>query len=145
MPQIRKLALEEVQALQSKGKGQRKLVEEEYDTMLKQYTIGEYGEAYLEPGENRLTIRNRLRAAMRRRGFDLDFKRTSAELIRFKVIEEARADHSISVALIDVPEVISSDAPPKKRGGRPKAIAAPPALAEEPAPKKRGGRPKKSI
>ena len=62
MPQVRKLAPEEVQTLQNKGKGQRKLVEEQYDTILSDYAIGEYGEAMLDEEDNRLTVRNRLKA-----------------------------------------------------------------------------------
>jgi hypothetical protein len=52
---------------QNKGKGQRKLTEELYDGILAAYAVGEYGEAALEDGENRLTVRNRLRAAASRR------------------------------------------------------------------------------
>jgi hypothetical protein len=35
MPQVRKLAPEEVQDIQNKGKGLRKLVEEQYDAILR--------------------------------------------------------------------------------------------------------------
>ena len=62
MPTMRKLTLEEVQALQDKGKGPRKLVEEQYDVILGDYEVGDYGEAELEPDEKRLTVRSRLRA-----------------------------------------------------------------------------------
>jgi hypothetical protein len=56
MPQVRKLAPEEIQELQDKGKGPRKLVEEQYDAILSDYATGEYGEALLEPEEKRLTV-----------------------------------------------------------------------------------------
>ena len=55
MPTMRKLTPDEVQALQDKGKGPRKLVEEQYDAILSDYDVGDYGEAELEPEENRLT------------------------------------------------------------------------------------------
>jgi len=59
MPQARKLSADEVQSLQNKGKSPRKLLEEEYTAILSDYAVGDYGEATLAPGENRLTIRNR--------------------------------------------------------------------------------------
>lgn len=86
MPNVRKLSQEEVRALENKGKGQRKLVEEEYDTILGEYSENDYGEALLEPGENRLTVRNRLKAAARRRGLAIDFRRTKDDLLRFQVV-----------------------------------------------------------
>ena len=89
MPQVRKLAPEEVQELQNKGKGQRKLVEEQYDAILNDYDVGDYGEATLEPEENRLTVRNRLRAAATRREIGIDFRRTQGDSIRFQIIEHS--------------------------------------------------------
>jgi hypothetical protein len=120
MPQVRKLAPEEVQALQNKGKGQRKLVEEQYDAILSEYDVGDYGEAVLEPDENRLTVRNRLRAAAQRRELDIDFRRTTGNLIRFQVV----GHHNGSSAA--APAVVSSDvspAPAKRKGGRPRKSA----------------------
>src|SRR5215217_5127798 len=66
MPNFRKLEPEEVQQIENKGKGQRKLTEEQYDAILAEYSIGDYGEALLDADENRLTVRNRLKAAARR-------------------------------------------------------------------------------
>ena len=86
MPNVRKLSQEEVRTLENRGKGQRKIIEEEYDSFLSDYGEGDYGEAYLEPNENRLTVRNRLKAAATRRGMGLDFKRTTGNLLRFKVV-----------------------------------------------------------
>jgi hypothetical protein len=87
MPQIRKLTPAEVQTLEYKPTGQRKLIEEQYDAILSDYAAGEYGEAALEPDENRLTVRNRLRAAAVRRGFGIDFRRTNGDFIRFQIYE----------------------------------------------------------
>jgi hypothetical protein len=86
VPSVRKLTPEEVQALENKGKGQRKLAEEQYDAILGEYAPEDYGEAVLEPGENRLTVRNRLRAAAKRRGLSIDFRRTKGDLLRFQVV-----------------------------------------------------------
>ena len=86
MPQVRKLAPEEVQTLQNKGKGQRKLVEEQYDAILAEYSIGDYGEATLEIEENRLTVRNRMKAAALRRNLAIDFRRTKGDILRFQIV-----------------------------------------------------------
>jgi hypothetical protein len=47
MPTMRRLTAQEVQTLENKGKGQRKLVEEQYDAFLAGYGPGDYGEAEL--------------------------------------------------------------------------------------------------
>src|SRR6185503_12135727 len=44
MPTVRKLAPEEVQAIHTKGKGPRKLTEEQYDGFLSEFESGDYGE-----------------------------------------------------------------------------------------------------
>jgi hypothetical protein len=128
MPQLRKLSQDEVRGLENKGKGQRKLVEEEYDRFLADYQEGEYGEAALDPGENRLTVRNRFKAAAARRGVGLEFRRTSGDLLRFKVIShdrEGRAGRSSgsgngnAQAVVQVPTP-AAQAPAKKKGGRPR-------------------------
>lgn len=85
MPSIRKLTPDEVSAIENRGKGQRKLIEEQYDAILADYSPGDYGEADLEPNENRLTVRNRLKAAAGRRGLSLEFRRTRGLTLRFQV------------------------------------------------------------
>src|SRR5215211_723202 len=118
MPQVRKLAPDEVQTLQNKGKGQRKLVEEQYDAILSDYEAGDYGEAILEPEDNRLTVRNRLKAAASRRQIGIDFRRTSGDMLRFKIVELTNG----SAAPAQPPVMVSSEPPaaPKRKGGRPK-------------------------
>jgi hypothetical protein len=109
MPSVRKLSADEVWALENKGKGQRKLIEEQYDAIISDYSKGDYGEAVLEPGENRLTVRNRLKAAARRRNLAIDFRRTKEDLLRFQV-----------VAAPDAPEPVAAPAPAPKGRGRKK-------------------------
>lgn len=127
MPQIRKLTPAEVQTLEYKPTGQRKLIEEQYDAILSDYAAGEYGEAALEPDEKRLTVRNRLRAAAVRRGLEIDFRRTNGDFIRFQVVDNTAGNGAPAA----VPEVmatevvaaaVASDLPPKaaKPRGRPK-------------------------
>jgi hypothetical protein len=118
MPNFRKLAPEEVKAYQNKGKGQRKLVEEQYDAFLSEYDVGDYGEATLDAGENRLTVRNRMKAAAARRDVGIDFRRTQGDLLRFQIV----ARHNGNTAVEGPPPVVSSEppAPAKRKGGRPK-------------------------
>lgn len=123
MPSFRKLEPEEVKTIENKGKGQRKLTEEMYDAFLADYEVGDYGEATLDTGENRLTVRNRMRAAASRRGVGIDFRRTQGDLIRFKIVEKTNGNSSTTVA--EPPAVMSSEppAPAKRKGGRPKKSA----------------------
>ena len=117
MPQVRKLAPEEVQTLLNKGKGQRKLTEELYDAILSEYEVGNYGEALLDDGENRLTVRNRLRAAATRRGIGIDFRRTQGDLIRFQIVEYTNSAPKASRKAAAPPP---PPEPVKRKGGRPK-------------------------
>ena len=120
MPQVRKLDPEEVKAYQDKGKGQRKLVEEQYDAILADYVVGEYGEATLDEGENRLTVRNRLKAAAGRKSVGINFRRTTGDFIRFQVVslsDVTVATRAKPAQRVPVPEPV---APPKRKGGRPK-------------------------
>jgi hypothetical protein len=127
MPQVRKLTPAEVQTLEYKPTGQRKLIEQQYDTILSDYAAGEYGEAALEPDEKRLTVRNRLRAAAVRRGLEIDFRRTNGDFIRFQVVDNTAGNGAPAavpevMATEVVAAVVSSDLPPKvaKPRGRPK-------------------------
>ena len=85
MPTVRKLSQDEVRTIENKGKGLRKLIEEEYDMFLSDYAVGDYGEAELASDEKRLTVRNRLKAAAKRRDVSIDFKRTQGNILRFKI------------------------------------------------------------
>jgi hypothetical protein len=128
MPNVRKLTPQEVETLEHKGKGQRKLVEEQYDAFLAGYEMGDYGEAELEENEKRLTVRNRFKAAAARRGVELIFQRMPGTTLRFKVAP-------ISAAKVEAPE------PP---------VVPPPVEPELPAPtgtrqKSRGGRRKAAV
>jgi hypothetical protein len=130
MPQLRKLTPAEVQTLEYKPSGQRKFIEEQYDAILSDYAVGEYGEAALEPDEKRLTVRNRLRAAAVRRGLDINFRRTNGDFIRFQVVEHT-GGNGVSAAVPEaiateaVAVAVASDLPPKvgKPRGRPRKIA----------------------
>jgi hypothetical protein len=115
MPVMRKLPPEEVQVLENKGKGTRKLVEEEYDRYLADYDVGEYAEAMLGEEENRFTARNRFKAAARRRGVGLAFRRTSNNLLRFQIVASNGDGQLVEETPPPAPEP-----PPKRKGGRPR-------------------------
>src|SRR4051794_10070198 len=109
MPSFRKLEPEQIKAYQDKGKGERKLIEEQYDAILGDYAIGDYGEGVLNSGENRLSVRNRLKAAAGRRGMGITFRRTSSDILRFQIIAQSEP------APIEPPPVISSEPPAKPK------------------------------
>jgi hypothetical protein len=116
---FRKLEPEEVKAYQDKGKGERKLIEEQYDAILGDYAIGDYGEGVLDNGEKRLTVRHRLKAAAGRRDVAIHFRRTTGDVLRFQIIAKSEP------VPIEPPPVVSSEPPakPKGKGGRPKKSA----------------------
>ena len=123
MPNVRKLTPEEVRDIEGRIKGQRKLVEEEYDAILQEYTIGDYGEAELGPDEKRITVRNRLRAAAHRHDVGLEFRRTRGNTLRFKVVPPGEETQDDDADEASEPTVIPNE-PPKKRGRQKKTEAA---------------------
>jgi hypothetical protein len=127
MPRMRKLDAQEVQALENRGKGQRKLIEEQYAAFLADYQAGEYGQAELEENENRLTVRNRFKKAAARRGIELTFQRTQGNTLRFKVapVLARAAEVAPEAEGVEAEPPVASHAPPKRRGGRKKAAVAP--------------------
>jgi hypothetical protein len=117
MPIVRRLTAQEVQSLERKGKGQRRLVEEQYDAFLADYGPGDYGEAELDEDENRLTVRNRFKAAAARRGLSLIFPRTNGNLLRFQVVSGLEpAEVAVEPERPSTPQTA-----PKGRGGRRRA------------------------
>jgi hypothetical protein len=128
MPTVRKLVPEEVQALQDKGKGVRKLTEERYDRAVADFEAGDYGELTPDDGENRLTSRNRLKAAASRRGLSLTFIPTRGETMRFKVDtggvkarqKQVRRERDYQDQPTPVVPALNRTTPMKKRGGRPR-------------------------
>ncbi|MGQ9547185.1 MAG: hypothetical protein ACUVSY_02855 [Roseiflexus sp.] len=119
MPRVRKLTKEEILVLENKGKGMRALIAAEYDRFLEDYAIGDYGELELDPEERRTTVRNRLRAAARRRGFDIIFFRTRGLTIPFKIVELNLEIPEKSVSVASSGDM-SSEEPPRRRPGRPR-------------------------
>lgn len=129
MPTVRKLSIEEVEAFNNKGKGTRRLVEEEYDRLLSDFTAGEYGEVEPDEGDKRLTVRNRLKAAAQRANMQLVFSRMRGDVVRFKVVgSDQPMQEEMETVVIEAeaqpepePVSIATDTPlPKKRGRKKK-------------------------
>lgn len=116
MPKVRKLVPEEVQQIENRGKGVRKRIEAQYDAYLSEFAVGDYGEAVPLPNENRLTVRNRLRAAASRRGLALAFRRTRGEAIQFKVLHDGTLEGVL-------PAEGERAAAPQRRRGPPRQAA----------------------
>src|SRR5262249_41052147 len=126
MPTMRKLTPDEVQTIENKGRGLRKLAEEQYDGFLAEYDVGDYGEAELGADEKRLTVRNRFKAAANRRGLTLHFIRTIGNVIRFRVLSGNGQKAEQPKAPERASSPVASDMPPttKRRPGRPKKVSA---------------------
>jgi hypothetical protein len=102
---------------------QHRLVEEQYDAFLADYGPGDYGEAELDEGEKRLTVRNRFKAAAARRGLGLIFQPTRGNVVRFRiVVAEAASEVEDEPAAEAEPPSIPQPTP-KGRGGRRGAAA----------------------
>jgi hypothetical protein len=123
---VRKLSPEEVQAQEKRVRGARKLVEEEYNAILNDYDIGDYGVAELGPEESRLAVRNRLKAAATRRGLSLVFRRTKGLQLRFHVQNASVMTEPVVKSTQKakkqavVVAVSSGSEAPKKKLGRPR-------------------------
>jgi hypothetical protein len=90
MPQLRKLSPDETQAIKDKGKSLRRLTEESFDRMLSDFELGDHGEVTLHHREKRQTIKNRVKAAGKRRGVRITFIPTVGDRMRFRVDEEGK-------------------------------------------------------
>jgi hypothetical protein len=87
----------EMPSIEYKGVGVRKQTELLYDSILADYEVGDYGEAMLDAEDNRLTVRNRLKAAATRRGLGVEFRRTSGDLLRFKIVAHKNGNGTTAV------------------------------------------------
>lgn len=121
MPSIRKLSPEEVTSRETSKLSQRQQTARQYDALLADFAPGEWAEVELDDGDNRLTVRNRLQAAAERRGFNLAFRRTSGNMVRFAIEEAPAPTATEEPATSDASEPTSA---PKKRGRKSAGVAA---------------------
>lgn len=85
MPQTRKLSAAEIATLYYSDPTVRAELAAHYDALLDPFAAGDYGIAEPEPHETRLTVRRRLSAAAKRRGWRLVFVPTEGEGLVFQV------------------------------------------------------------
>ncbi len=78
MPKLTKLSIEEIEALKKprSGPSQREIIRKRYMDHLNQFKPGDWISVELEQGESRQTVKNRLKAAAKELGFELNFIRT---------------------------------------------------------------------
>ncbi len=85
MPSLRKWEPEEVAALAAKKNngGSRKAVEAVYDQLIAEMDDGDYATVTPDETETKPTLRNRLKAAAKRRGLTIVFQRTRDDTVVF--------------------------------------------------------------
>lgn len=152
MPTVTKLSPDEARAIQNKNKSQRQLVAEQYDTLLAEFELGDWGDVTLGDDEHRPTVRNRLKAAAQRRGLGLHFGRSRDDRMRFQVVaadaaEGADADDGAwapesSEPVTTTTELVEASLTPPADPAPPPPAADPEPLAPQPAPERRRGRPR---
>lgn len=90
-PMVRKYTVEEVVGLERSQPGRHQLVNAEYDGYLAAFEPGTWGEAELVDGEDKATVRRRLKAAGKRRGWNIKFHRTRDNTVMFKIVGTEQA------------------------------------------------------
>jgi hypothetical protein len=122
MPEFRKIEREEVENLthRPKATGERTRIREQYQSFLADIGEGEGGEVTLADGDNRSTIKNRLKAAAKALGKEIAFIRTSQDVVRFRVGSDRAEDADPSQSQEDAtsPEEIPAEAAAPKRSRR---------------------------
>ncbi len=90
MPELYKLSREELEALMTKPRrpSKRRQAYEEIRNFLATIEPGEGGRIVLKEGENRLTVRNRLKRAAEELGVEIQFLRKRGGGIYFRVKEK---------------------------------------------------------
>ncbi|MGB0387996.1 MAG: hypothetical protein ACPGWR_24540 [Ardenticatenaceae bacterium] len=86
MPTFRKLTAEELESFRAPVTGERARIRAEYRGYLEDITGGEGGELKLHESEKKVTIKNRLKRAAEEIDIKIEFKRSSADSVRFRVV-----------------------------------------------------------
>jgi len=89
MPTLRVLTTEEVDDLIG-GKEKdptRLLIQQEYDALIAEVRPGDYATVELAEDEDKVNVRNRIKAAAKRRGLTATFRRTRDNTIIFRLEE----------------------------------------------------------
>ncbi len=86
MPTFRKLSAEELESFRAPVTGERARIRAEYRGYLEGITKGEGGELKLQEAEKKVTIKNRLKRAAEEMDIKIEFKRSSANSVRFRLL-----------------------------------------------------------
>ncbi len=92
MARMKKLSSEELEAMKMRRQpsprtiARRKAIEE-FKAFLQDLAPGEGGEILLEPDENRLTVKNRLKKAAKELGIEIEFIRKRGRIV-FRVVKK---------------------------------------------------------
>lgn len=86
MPTFRKLSAEELESFRAPVTGERARIRAEYRGYLEGITKGEGGELKLQESEKKVTIKNRLKRAAEEMDIKIEFKRSSANSVRFRLL-----------------------------------------------------------
>ena len=86
MPTFRKLSAEELESFRAPVTGERARIRAEYRGYLEGIAKGEGGELKLQETEKKVTIKNRLKRAAEEMDIRIEFKRSSANSVRFRLL-----------------------------------------------------------
>lgn len=126
MARSRKADQQETRTVAERPLSTRARIAQEYDALLADFAVGDYGKVDLSADDQRLTVRSRLQAAARRRSMSLRFRPGPSTALIFHV-------HAADPALDALPAPAARPAAAPVPGPKP-AVAAKP-VAPRPAPR----------
>ena len=146
MPKITKLSAEQVAAFKQRFVSPAKKQRMFYDAFVTGYGVGDTAQLELDEGDNSISVRRQVRAALRRQGLDMHYLPTRVnEPIHFEVVLWTPKEAEFTPPVDHPPAAAPSDVgqPPKRKRGRPaqRTVPAPIALAVEPAKPERAPQP----
>jgi hypothetical protein len=103
VPSFRKVDPAEIQVSAPRPFSERTRIALEYDALLEGFAVGDHGRADLGGGERRVSVRQRLQAAARRRNLVLRFRPGRGTLI-FRVDVAPRPPEIIPSAAVEAPD-----------------------------------------
>jgi hypothetical protein len=131
MARIRKAAHEDTGTAVERSLSRRARIAQEYDALLADFAVGDYGKVDLSDGEQRLTVRSRLQAAARRRRLSLRFRPGPSTALIFHV--QAAEPPAVPAPRAAKPEpaaqpkpAAAAQAPAQPQRGRPRQQASQP-------------------
>jgi len=102
VPSFRKVDPAELQVSAARPPSERARIAQEYDALLEGFAVGDHGHAEVGEGERRVSVRQRLQAAARRRNLALRFRPGRGPLI-FRVDVAPRPPEILPSAAFEAP------------------------------------------